>query len=136
MSRKIDKAKLAAGAAEIRKAQKEKVKPATDIELHSGEQSGSAVKRSWRDCKKVHPVSAEFPRMQPDRLQELALDIEKRGGLLHPVLTCTRREDRQLYIYDGANRLDAWGRLGWQLVDSKGEWCGRILSYIEFRGTK
>jgi len=92
--------------------------------------------QSWRDCKKVHPLSARFPRLSPERLQELAQDIEKRGGLVHPVLTCTRQEDGHLYVYDGANRLDACELLGWQLVDDKGSWRGKITSFIEYRGTK
>jgi hypothetical protein len=99
-------------------------------------QSGDTARRSWRDSKRVHPVSAVFPRMQPDRLQELAHNIEERGGLLYPVLTCARQEDGQLYVYDGANRLDACELLGWQLVDAKDKWFGKILSFIEYRGTK
>jgi ParB-like chromosome segregation protein Spo0J len=85
----------------------------------------------WRQFKKVHPAAEVFPLMGPDELRKLADDIQAHGIRI-PIQTRTA-EDGQLYVIDGRNRLDACEVLGWQLVDEKGEWRGKITSHIEYK---
>jgi hypothetical protein len=92
----------------------------------------TAGKSSWRNHKKIHPVCELCPPMESDKLRELADDIAA-NEMQHDVLTCAG-DDGVLYILDGKNRLDACELLGWQLVDQKGEWHGKIMAHVKYLG--
>jgi hypothetical protein len=112
---KTDKAALAKNAAAIREA----------------ESKQSTAKASWRDHKKIHPACDVFPLMDQAELRKLADDIQAHG-IRVPIQTRTP-EDGELYIIDGRNRLDACELLGWQLVDDRGAWRGKITEHIEYK---
>src|SRR5438094_10560706 len=110
MSTKTDKAELSKGADAIRKAKQEAKE--------------STATRSWRDHKRIHPACDVFPLMNADELRKLADDIQAHG--IRVTIQTRTAEDGQLNVIDGRNRLDACELLGWQLVDERGEWRGKI----------
>ena len=72
---------------------------------------------SWRECLKIHPVAADFPRMSPDEFKALTEDI-KANGQRQPIAIIEKarpRPDDTLHVkdpplhevLDGISRLDA-----------------------------
>ena len=92
-----------------------------------------AVAYSWRQFYKVHPSAEKFDLLATDELKALAKDIEK-NGLKVPIQTrrvgshsLKRGGWRETFVIDGRNRLDAMEKLGWKLVNEKGQWIGVAL---------
>lgn len=94
----------------------------------SREAGGAAEsKPSWREFFTPHPAAEVFRKMTTDsQLRKLAQDIEA-NGLKIPIQVRNVTGDTTDYIIDGVSRLDAMEtELGWQIVDAKGDWAGKL----------
>lgn len=73
----------------------------------------------WRDNFGVHPAADVFPMMPEEELDALAADI-KANGLRTPisffgVAESERKDDSEVSLADGRNRLEAMDRAGVEL---------------------
>ena len=88
--------------------------------------SNSSPPKSWRDALPIHPAAELFPLMSESELGELARDIKKHALRERPVFY----DDPELGIcvLDGRNRLDAFERIGREVVNAD----GRLLPSSSF----
>jgi hypothetical protein len=83
----------------------------------------------WRKYFKPHTVALIFNECTTDEdRRKLEKDIEKHG-LQQPIVTASVPNEDKVYVIDGISRLDAMEALGWQIVNSKGEWVARLRSF-------
>jgi hypothetical protein len=78
------------------------------------------IRSSWRDVLEIHPAAAVFPRIDQEKLAELARDIEVNGLQNEIVIFRDARTDRE-YLIDGISRLTALENNGVELV-----WKGKL----------
>jgi hypothetical protein len=85
----------------------------------------------WLDQFRVHPAANQFPMMSKRELCELGKDI-KENGLKNPIVVWCD-EDREEWLIDGRNRLEAMERAEIELDPSRIEYvsCGDPVSWIE-----
>jgi hypothetical protein len=81
--------------------------------------ANSPKSKSWRDALPIHPAAELFPLMDEAELGELARDIKKHALRERPVFY----DDPELGIcvLDGRNRLDAFERIGREVVNADGQ---------------
>ena len=95
---------------------------------------------TWRDCVKVHPAAANFPRMTSEEARAFAEDIKK-NGQRQPIAIierARRRPDGTLHVsdpplqevLDGISRLDAMEAAGIAVIDEDGQLHEQVLRTV------
>jgi hypothetical protein len=95
---------------------------------------------SWRECLKIHPVAADFPRMSPDEFKALTEDIKKNGQRVPIAIIerARRRPDGTFHvsdpplqeILDGISRLDALQAAGVAVIGKDGQLHKQVLRTV------
>src|SRR4030095_4903465 len=84
--------------------------------------------KSWRDVYKVHPAADLFPMLPEDELRKLGEDI-KANGLRSPIVLwapSNNEDDKEFFVLDGRNRLDAMELVGLNIIDEKAKPRARL----------
>jgi hypothetical protein len=89
----------------------------------------SKPEHSWHEFYDIHPAAAFYHGFSTEQqLKELRDDIAKREVIFDPIHTASVPGAFKPFVIDGISRLDQLEALGYEIIDSQGNWKGMLAS--------